>query len=98
MPRSLAVCSSSYWIPDCLRAFLISLANICEEAITEPAPFLEDRVNLSLVVLCLKCVEAVKILSKRVSAFLCEENWAVSSTWTLVIVAGWLWASTSLTD
>jgi len=76
MPKSLAVCSSSYCIPDCLRAFLISLANICEEAITEPAPFLEDRVSLSLVVLSLKCVAAAKILLKRVFASLCEENWA----------------------
>ena len=49
---------------------MISLANLCVEAITEPAPFLDDRVNLSLVVLCLKCVDAAKILLNRVSAFL----------------------------
>ena len=98
IPRSLAVCSTSYCIPDFLRASLISLASLCVEAITDPAPFLDDKVSLSLVVLSLRCVAAARILLKRVSASLCEENWAVSSTWTLFIVAGWLWASTSLTD
>ena len=39
IPRSLAVCSTSYCIPDFLRASLISLASLCVEAITDPAPF-----------------------------------------------------------
>ena len=70
IPKSLAVCSTSYCMPDFLRESLISLANLCEEAMTDPAPFLEDRVSLSLVVLSLKCVAAAKILLNRVSAFL----------------------------
>ena len=64
------MCSTSYCIPDFLRESLISLANLCEEAMTDPAPFLEDRVSLSLVVLSLKCVAAAKILLNRVSASL----------------------------
>ncbi len=70
IPRSLAVCSTSYCIPDFLRASLISLASLCVEAITDPAPFLDDKVSLSLVVLSLKCVAAAKILLNRVSASL----------------------------
>ena len=54
IPRTRAVCSTSYCIPDCLRKSLISLAKRCEDAMTDPAPFLEERVNLSLVVLALK--------------------------------------------
>ena len=38
------------------------------------------------------------MLLKRVFARLCDENCAVSSTCTLVIVAGWLCSSTSFTD
>ena len=98
IPKSLAVSSTSYLMPDLLRVSLISLARRAGEAITEPAPFLEERVNLSLVVLSLKCIAAAKMLQKSFLTSLCEENWAVSSTWTLVIVAGWLCASTSLTD
>ena len=96
IPRSRAVSSTSYLMPDFLRVSLISLARRAEEAITDPAPFFEERVNLSLVVLSLKCIAADRMLQKRVFASLCEENWAVSSTCTLVIVAGWLCSSTSL--
>ena len=70
IPRSLALCSTSYCIPDFLRASLISLASLCVEAMPDPAPFLDDKVSLSLVVLSLKCVAAAKILLNRVSASL----------------------------
>ena len=74
IPRSRAVSSTSYLMPDLLRVSLISLAKRAEEAITDPAPFFEERVNLSLVVLSLKCIAAARILLKRVFASLCEEN------------------------
>ena len=64
IPKSLAVSSRSYLMLDCCNVSLISLARRAEEAITEPAPFLEERVNLSLVVLSLKCIAAVKVLQK----------------------------------
>ena len=80
IPRSRAVCSTSYSIPAFLRESLISLARRGEDAITDPAPFFEERVNLSLVVLSLKWVAAARMLLNRVFASLTEENWAVSST------------------
>ena len=98
IPRSLAVVSTSYFIPFCFRVSLICKASLGVEAIIDPAPFLEESVSRSLVIRSLKCIAAVKILQKSVFASLSEENCAVPSTWTLVTVAGWLWASTSLTD
>ena len=57
-------------IPGSLNVSLICVARRGEEAITDPAPFLDDKVSLSLVVLSLKCVAAAKILLNRVSASL----------------------------
>ena len=74
IPRSRAVCPTSYCIPDFLRESLISLAKRCDDAMTDPAPFFEERVNFSLVALSLKWVAAVRMLLNRISASLWEEN------------------------
>ena len=45
-------------MPDSLSVSLMCLARREEDAITEPAPFLDERVSLSLIVLSLKCIAA----------------------------------------
>ena len=61
-------------MPLCSRVSLICDASRGVEAITEPAPFLEDRVSRNLVMRFLKCMAAVKMLQNKVFASMFERK------------------------
>ena len=88
----------THWKPFCLSVSMICLARDGDEAIMDPAPFLDDSVSLRLITMCLKCMAALVTLLEIVRAVVLDENCAVSSTRTLVIVSGWWLRSISLME
>ena len=49
-------------MPYCSSVSMICLASDGDEAIMDPAPFLDDNASLSLVIKCLKCMAALVML------------------------------------